>query len=252
MKQLLKNIASWLFTKIKELDFKDWILIIVTIVAIVTAISARYYYNKSLYPTVIYNTDSLEVYKNKLEEEYRAKNIYVQSIDQLKQNNSELYDEIKNLKDNPIVVTKTNIVVKTDTVYMTSDSIIAPNDTLRELYWSVNEQNGYYAIKGQTNVRTDFSSFDTQINLFNIPITMTMDIIEKDKQLQFIGRSDNPYVTITNVNGVIVDPTKSDVIKSYFKPKRWSVGPQVGVGVSSDLKITPYIGVGITYGILQW
>ena len=82
MKQLLKNIACWLLTKIKELDFKDWLLIIVTIVAIVTAISARYYYNKSLYPTVIYNTDSLEVYKNKLEEEYTAKNIYVASEEQ--------------------------------------------------------------------------------------------------------------------------------------------------------------------------
>ena len=252
MKQLLKNIASWLFTKIKNLDFKDWLLIIVTIIAIVTAISARYYYNKSLYPTVIYNTDSLEVYKNKLEEEYTAKNIYVQTIDQLKQNNSKLYDEIKNLKDNPIVVTKTNIVVKTDTVYMTSDSIIAPNDTLRELHWSANEQNGYYVIKGQTNVRTDFSSFDTQINHFNIPVTLTMNIIEKGKKLQFISRSDNPYVTITNINGVIIDPAKSDVIKSCFKPKRWSVGPQVGIGVTSDLKISPYIGVGITYGILQW
>ena len=62
----------------------------------------------------------------------------------MKQNNYELYDEIKNLKENPIVVTKTNIVVNTDTVYMTSDSIISPNDTLRELYWSANEQNGYY------------------------------------------------------------------------------------------------------------
>ena len=252
MKQLLKNIASWLFTKIKKLDFKDWLLIIVTIVAIMTAISARYYHNKSLYPTVIYNTDSLEVYKNKLKEEYTAKNIYVQTIDQLKQNNSELYDEIKNLKENPIVVTKTNIVVKTDTVYMSSDTIIAPNDTLRELYWSANEQNGYYSIKGQTNVRTDFSSFNTQINLFNIPITLTMDIIEKDEKLQFIGRSDNPYVTITNINGVIIDPVNSDVIKSCFKPKRWSVGPQVGIGVDADLKFSPYIGVGITYGILQW
>lgn len=71
-------------------------------------------------------------------------------------------------------------------------------------------------------------------------------------QLQFIGRSDNPYVTIMNVNGVIIDPTNSDVLKSCFKPKKWSVGPQVGVGVGADLKLSPYIGVGITYGILQW
>lgn len=252
MKQILKNIASWLLTQIKKLDFKDWLLIIVTIVAIIAGICARHYYNKSLYPTVIYNTDSLEVYKNKLKEEYAAKNVYVQTIEQLKQNNSELYNEIKNLHDNPVVVTKTNIVVKTDTIYMASDSIVSSNDTLRELHWSSREPNGYYAISGQTNVRTDFSSFDTKINSFNVPIVLSMDIIEKGNQLQFIGRSDNPYVYITNVNGVIVDPTKSDVIKSCFKPKRWSVGPQVGIGVSSDLKFSPYIGVGVTYGILQW
>ena len=46
------------------------------------------------------------IYKNKLDSEYVAKNIYIQTANQLKKTNQELYDEIKNLKDNPVVVTK--------------------------------------------------------------------------------------------------------------------------------------------------
>lgn len=39
--------------------------------------------------------------------------------------------------------------------------------------------------------------------------------------------------------------------KVYEKPKKWGFGPTVGVGVVNN-KFYPYIGVGVTYNIIQW
>lgn len=35
------------------------------------------------------------------------------------------------------------------------------------------------------------------------------------------------------------------------KPKRWGIGPTVGVGVM-DNKFYPYVGFGVSYNIIQW
>jgi hypothetical protein len=67
-----------------------------------------------------------------------------------------------------------------------------------------------------------------------------------------LARTDNPYIVIDDVQGAFIDPTKSNVIKSYFKPKRWGIGLQGGIGVCGDLKIRPYIGVGISWSLIQF
>lgn len=36
-----------------------------------------------------------------------------------------------------------------------------------------------------------------------------------------------------------------------YKTKRWSVGVQVGAGLTPN-KIEPYVGIGVTYNILSW
>lgn len=235
----------------KKLTFKDWIILILLLLAIGFGISARHYYNKSLYPTVIYNSDSLEVYKNKINDEYVAKDMYIQTVDQLKKENADLYAEIENLKDHPIIVTKTKIEFKTDTIYMKSDSIVT-DSVYNNLYWSAKEVNGYYDISGLTRVHSGFEDFTTSINYLRIPVELTLDVIENENKFKIIGTADNPYVSITNFNGAVIDPTSSDVLKNCFKQKRWGIGPQVGVGVSRDLKFSPYIGIGIQYSVFTF
>lgn len=241
---MFSTILNALVEFAKKLTFKDWIILILLLLAIGFGISARHYYNKSLYPTVIYNSDSLEVYKNKIDNEYVAKDMYIQTVDQLKKENADLYTEIDNLKEHPIIVTKTEIEFKTDTIYMKSDSIVS-DSVYNNLYWSAKEANGYYDISGLTRVHSGFEDFTTSINYLRIPVELTLDVIEKENKFKFIGITDNPYVSITNFNGAVIDPTTSDVLKNCFKLKRWGIGPQVGVGVSRDLKFSPYIGIGI-------
>ena len=237
---MFSTILNALVDFAKKLTFKDWIILILLLLAIGFGISARHYYNKSLYPTVIYNSDSLEVYKNKINDEYVAKDMYIQTVDQLKKENADLYAEVNNLKDHPIIVTKTKIdSIVTDSVY-------------NDLYWSAKETNGYYDISGLTCVHRGFEDFTTSINYMRIPVELTLDVIENENKFKIIGTSDNPYVSITDFNGAVIDPTTSDVLKNCFKQKRWGVGPQVGVGVSRDLKFSPYIGIGIQYSVFTF
>lgn len=214
-------------------------------------IQSRYYQHKSLTPVVIYNTDSLSTYKNKLKEEYALNVSYVQTIDQLKHENNELALEYQKLKDNPIVITKEKIKFQIDTLYVESDNI-EKTDSVNTLNWHYNETNNYYAISGSTLVNTDFSSFKTRINNLSINTELTIDIIEKDNKLNIIGNTTNPYITITNLNGVIIDPSQNSLLKKYYKQKKWSIGPMVGYGINNNGKLRPYLGIGISYGLLQF
>ena len=131
----------------------------------------------------------------------------------MKNQNKELYAEIKNLKDNPLVVTKIvtkyeikEVPAKSDSIGQSKDSL---NNVWKNLYWSANETNGYYSLTGRTDVLSNFSQFSTTINNLSIPVNFTFNLIEgkKDKQIKIIARSNNPYVQIMDIEGVVVDPT---------------------------------------------
>ena len=114
-----------------------------------------------------------------------------------------MYAEINNLKDHPIIVTKTEIEFKTDTIYMKSDSIVS-DSVYNNLYWSAKEVNGYYDISGLTRVHRGFEDFTTSINYMRIPVELTLNVIENENKFKIIGTADNPYVSITNFNGASI------------------------------------------------
>ena len=250
---IITKVLEWLLNIAKKMSVKDWIILILALAAIAGVLAARHYYKRATTPVVIVN-DSLEIYKNKLNEEYVAKNTYIKTIDELKLLNDELSEEVKNLKDHPITITKIKQYFHTDTIYATSDSIVvADTDTTqRQLHWHSTHPDYYYSITGLTDVASDFSRFNTTLTNIYIPVDLTVDLIESGKQLKFIARSDNPFVKINDINGAVIDPTKSSVIKSRFKQKKWHIGPQLGFGLTSEMKFRPYVGIGIGYGIINF
>ena len=104
--KFLKNIFIWIF--------KDWkhVVIASLLIALVT-LSLKYKNLKNDFND-IQNTaqDTLTVYKNKVGELYSQQKVYITEINDLKKSNSELYDEVKNLNDNPVVVTKVQTVTE--------------------------------------------------------------------------------------------------------------------------------------------
>lgn len=248
MWQTIKNFC-------KNFTLKDWLIIILTALTLYFMFSARSERNEHKFATVVYE-DTLSVYKNKLKEEYASKKMYIQTIEQLEENNKELYAEIKNLKDNPIVITKTELVVKVDTVMMDNtgvDEYTKEDTTYYDLKWNKQDPQGFYDIAGFTTVNAlDPYNFSTTLTRLNMPVKLTLDIIEKDNQFSLIGKTDNPYITITDYNASFLDPSESKVFNKLYKQKRWHLGPQVGFGLSNDLRPSLYLGFGLTWSIISF
>ena len=254
MKNILQSIFNFIINFFKKFSFKDWLLFISIIGMIILYMLYNNAQDQLLYNRNSY-ADTLTVYKNKLGEAYTAKNTYVQTVKDLKKTNAELYEEVKNLKDHPVVIVKTKTEFKKDTVYTQKDSInpVYHNDSLYyNLCWSANQEKQYYSFNGITKVKYDFSDFSTLIKDMKVNTGITLDLIDDGKQLRVITKSENPYINVNDINSVVIDPTKSKTLSKYFNRQHFIVGPYVGYGIGihdNKLITTPTIGIGITYKI---
>jgi len=257
---MFKRFKNWFINKIKSFTFKDWLITLTALTAIGLLIYGNYWKNKSL---EYYNqrgiySDSLTVYKNKLGEEYAAKNTLIMNKNELEKYNKELWKEFKNLKDNPLVLTNTvlkteikEIAGKHDTTYITPNP---DNPDLKDykFEWSAKDEP-WYSMKGVTQVTgADVHNFSTKVPEFKMNSNLKLNLIENKENLQVIVKTDNPYINVDDIESVVIDPRKSKTLKSYFPQKKWGIGPQVGVGLTSDLKFRPYIGIGIQYSIINF
>lgn len=227
-------------------------------ILLIISVGFTYFYKtKSEKPSIIYvQKDTLEKYTTKDGDTIIGKNTYIQSLNELKKTNEELYEQVKslsNIKFQPIVVTRIETDMKIDTIYAEKDkdSAIVHKTTEKILNWK-SPQNPYYSFNGRTVVKSDFSDFSTSISNFSVKSDLSVSLVEKDKQLKVVASSTNPYVDVSNINSVVIDPKKSKVIKSCFPTKRWHVGPYVGVGFDKNLKLTPSMGISLGYGLLNF
>lgn len=126
---ILRKIYSWISSHKKE-------TVIIILSAFLTYVvidnrAMRYRYEKSI--TDI--SDTLSVYKTKNGDLRKSAESYVVSLADLKKRNTDLYEEVKNLKAKPLVVTKTEYVTEVDTLYLKSDSVKIVGGAA-EFHWS--------------------------------------------------------------------------------------------------------------------
>jgi len=197
--------------------------------------------------------DSLSTYKNKADEAYAAMDVLIVDKKDLEKQNAELAEEVKSLKDNPIVVTETVIkYVVRDTVETKVDSVKVITPDVQKYNWSARDTNGWYAVSGASTVDYASREFANTVTGVEMSTKLTLDLIEQDKKLTVIAKSDNPYVSIAGIDGAVIDPTKSDVLKSQFRQKRWGVGPYLGFGVTGSMDPAWTLGVSVHYSIFSW
>ena len=193
----------------------------------------------------IETTDSLTTYKNKIGELYSQRSTDVLTIKELRAKNTELYNEVKNLKDNPIVVTKIKYETKIKEIVMHDTAYI---DTAGVYSFPMKYSDQWCRIDGRSTINTNTMTGTAKIDSLSIPNTITVDLIEKNKQLSFIVKSDNPYCKINNVIGSVISPENSSVLKKRFD-KKWVVAAGIGPTLTytnDKLKIVP--GIQITVG----
>ena len=91
---------------------------------------------------------------------------------------------------------------------------------------------------GRTTTWFDFRSF----NKYTIAHSYVKKLFKRD-QIIVTFKSESPYEQEQEIESYSLE---KDV------PSKWSVGLQAGYGLTQDLKLSPYVGVGVNYAILRW
>lgn len=214
-------------------------------------------------------SDSIRTYETKTGELIYEKGALISERGSLKKLNADLAEEIKYLKDNPIVVIKTKIVIKHDTiripVYISNPIWNNDGSVTRDLTWKYEkdfEKGNTRKLSGEIKV-----TVDTSMNLTTTPMHITDDEFSlaittgltenKEGLLEIFVKSDYPGFSVSSLNGALIDPKKSDVLKKYFPPKKWAMGVYGGFGPYLDpfnqkLGMGVQLGIGLQYNIIQW
>jgi len=214
-------------------------------------------------------TDSIRVYKTKNGQLIYEKAAFISENGSLKSLNSELADEVKYLKDNPIVVIKTRTKIEhvpiEIPIYPTRPGTWNGGVLTQNFNWNLSRDHGggnYRKLEGNFDVMVDTSySISTsalRLTTDELGIAFTTGLTEnKQGLLEIFVKSDYPGFRPTSLDGALIDPAKSDVLKKYFPPKRWGLGVYGGYGayfdpISMRAGTGIQLGVGLQYNILQW
>jgi len=215
-------------------------------------------------------TDSVRFYKSKNGELVYEKTAFISKQNELSQLNKDLVNEIKELKDNPIVVIKTKFVIVHDTVEIevnSGDYTYNEDNTIksRTFDWKLDtayDSNNYRTLHGDYIVSVDsninITTTDFRLMTDEIGIGLATGLTEgKDNNVEIFITSTYPGFKPTNIDGALFDPRESEVIKKYFPPKRWSLSPFVGYGVYVDIAngrvgTGAAAGISVSYALFQW
>lgn len=260
MTLILKEILSKVFDYFKKFckwlikDIKNLIIVILFVFGFVSMCNTSVMRHK-LHETeiaLIEANDTTFEYKNKTKELYAARETYIADINELKRQNSELYKEYKNLKDHPIIIEKVETIVKMDSIRIIDSVFVTPAENMYTAKFNYNDK--WCSVNGFTHFDLINYKANTDINNISFPATFTTDLIEKNNKLLFITKCDNPYVQINNIEGAVVSPTQSKVLKKHFD-KPWGimvgVGPSVGI-IDNNIKVYPAFHVTIGYKLINF
>ncbi len=196
--------------------------------------------------------DSVAVYVNKCNEAYAMNNAYIADIATIKRENEELYNEVKSLKDNPIVVTKVKTKYVFDTVYVEPE--LTADTATGDFSANIAYQDDWNSFAGRFNGNIYSGASMFSIDKMEFNCSLTTDLIEKNGKLYFITKADNPYLVINDIDGYLLSPEKSKVLKKQFN-RPWGV--MLGVGCTatvynSKVLLLPGIHLTLGYKILSF
>lgn len=235
-------------------NYKNVLIIILLIIS-----SILYFKNVNIENKLETNqvilTDSLYEYKNKVNELYKEKEAYITNKKDLERINKELYDEIKKLKDNPIVITKIETVTKIDSIFIESKT---EKDSL-----SNSKINNYTYIDDYISMNLTHKLNNNTGSLFVNNIKMNADITysiienKKTNKLSIITKSNNPYLNITDVNGGLINLQNSKTLKQYYRrDNKWNISVNGGYGIVYDhvngrFAVGPTLSIGVSYTLFH-
>lgn len=233
---------SWFLNLLRSLTIRDLIYVVVILLLFgvcSTAISKCTDNDAAYRNNIEALTDSIHYYKAKDGNLVAIKTAFTAQAEELKLLNKDLYDKIKSLDVKPKTITNT-VYLKGETEFLPQDTaFIVKHDTINNgFYKEFNFNNDWRVLEGNVDYKRDTLGVNITKDIVKFDYTVAMD-----KNNKIYIKSTNPYVKYEEISGFQVPKQKQ---------KRWGIGPQVGVGVTTDGKFRPYLGVGIQWSPIQF
>jgi len=211
--------------------------------------------------------DTVRLQKNKAGEDTYVRKTLLASKNNLEKLNKDLAEELKKVKGQVLVIQNVETVIETDTQYVNNYLTVYPDGNY-SLDWKFDTTflaNNYRKFSGNSFFKIDTVTNKvtpgiTRINQDELGFSFITGLREKDKSLEIFVTPKYPGMKITEIEGAIIDPHKSDVLKNMFPNKKFSVGPYVGIGLGAGYGINGKpiagamfnVGVGIQYSIIKF
>lgn len=202
-----------------------------------------------------YYKDSINVERNTVGELQYQRAILVTTRRLLKKDSSILAKELKKQKGNVIFLS--NIIAKienkpADTI---RTIIVKYPNNLFGLQWEFEDNIdtlNYRLLAGETKfLVTDSGTIEpilTQITRDVLGLSLQTGLVEKNGVLTIFVKSNKIGFSVTKLDGAIIDPRKSKILKSLMPKHQWVIGPTLSAGLmynSSSSTLGPYVGIGI-------
>jgi len=204
--------------------------------------------------------DTIKTVKTKNGELVSTKASLVTTIEDLEIYNDTLFDRVNYLEDElearPVIYINKGVKIVHDTVYV-DNYITKLNDSTYVVLFSndtiYSEGNGRY-LSGQVQIVAKDSSIKVQefrIDKDELFFNAEIVISEKNDTLIASVVSEHPGFKLNNIEPVVLNP---EMHPKYNKlnSKKFTVGPYIGLGVGSDLRLSPQIGIGLSYKIIDF
>jgi hypothetical protein len=202
-------------------------------------------------------SDSIEIYKNKSNETVFQKSVLIADKKRLEELNKELYSELKKEKAKVIFLSSALVNIKsTDTVIINSEVIKYPNGNygIEIKYDTTYNLSSKRVFIGESKFYINEDGcvipLNTEIYRDEIYVKIITGLkIDKDNKIKIFVRSDFPGFNVTQLEGDIVDP---NALKGFVNKNKWSVGPNISVGIGANLKPSIFVGIGVQYNLFSF
>jgi hypothetical protein len=221
-------------------------------------------------------TDSINSYKNKNGELVSEKAVWILTEKQLKKENKDLYDKVKDQKGEIISLNHVVFGLKQDTSIL-HDTIrylkavigkpVQLDKTTWSLPWELNYRwdvsgKNWDRFVGHTVVQVDTINFKvehktTQLDDRRGQIDLVFGEKVVDGKFNVYVTTNYPGLSPTSMAGYFVDPNSNKEIQSLIKKDHWFTGFSLSVGITPTWDFihkqpTIVIGPTIGYTIYQW
>lgn len=190
--------------------------------------------------------DSVRYVKNKNGALEAQKALLIADNKDLKKLNSDLQDELKSERGKVIYIDKIQTKIVHDTTYIHTELVDNKFAFAYDTTYSKGNSRTL-AIEGEVNG----NDVDCKIVKDEFSVAIVTGIKKENGVAQIFVRSDYPGFNVSSIDGAILSQD-DPIFAQDAKKKHFIIGPQVGIGVSAGLKLTPYIGAGLTYKIIAF